>query len=289
MGWTTTDSLDAFRAAAWPFLERRPVENSVLLTVADALRRRGADAYGQPHPRLRLLAARRRRRGGRGRAAAPPHPPLLSRGPAAGRRGTPRGMGARARPGRRTAPRGRARRGRCGPRLRGRLGAADRRRRAGGTRHQGLPAGRAHPARERPSWCRARRLGRADRDLLAALARGVRRRHRRVAARRVAARRGAGRRRRHRATAGAPCGSSTGSRSLWPASPCRLPARSAWSPSTPRGAARPGLRPSRHRRRLARRARRGRRREVLLFTDLADPASNRLYQRLGYVPVRTIT
>ncbi len=51
MGWTLTTDLDAFLAAAGPFLHARPVENSVPLTVLDTLRRRGLDAYG-PQPPL---------------------------------------------------------------------------------------------------------------------------------------------------------------------------------------------------------------------------------------------
>jgi GNAT superfamily N-acetyltransferase len=51
MGWTLTTDLDAFLAAAGPFLHARPVENSVPLTILDTLRRRGPDAYG-PQPPL---------------------------------------------------------------------------------------------------------------------------------------------------------------------------------------------------------------------------------------------
>ncbi len=80
MGWTTTDSLDAFRAAAWPFLERRPVEHSLPRTICGTLGRRGAGAYGQEPPRFGWWSPAE---GGEVEAAylqTPPYPPLLTRG-----------------------------------------------------------------------------------------------------------------------------------------------------------------------------------------------------------------
>ncbi|WP_052398299.1 GNAT family N-acetyltransferase [Streptomyces sp. NRRL F-5123] len=50
MGWTFSHSPAAFLRAAEPFLLARPVENSVVLTVTDTLRRRGPSAYGQEPP-----------------------------------------------------------------------------------------------------------------------------------------------------------------------------------------------------------------------------------------------
>ncbi|MFI0938449.1 GNAT family N-acetyltransferase [Streptomyces sp. NPDC021020] len=50
MGWTFSHSPAAFLRAAEPFLLARPVENSVLLTVTDTLRRRGLSAYGDEPP-----------------------------------------------------------------------------------------------------------------------------------------------------------------------------------------------------------------------------------------------
>jgi GNAT superfamily N-acetyltransferase len=52
MGWTFTESIDRFEAATGSFLRAAPVENSVPLTVTAALRRRGADAYGDQPPRF---------------------------------------------------------------------------------------------------------------------------------------------------------------------------------------------------------------------------------------------
>lgn len=50
MGWHTTHDLDAFHTAAGAFLRARPVENTVLITVAEGLRHRGLDAYGGAPP-----------------------------------------------------------------------------------------------------------------------------------------------------------------------------------------------------------------------------------------------
>jgi predicted GNAT family acetyltransferase len=78
MGWTLGADLDAFTAQAGAFLRARAVENSVLLTIVDTLRRRGADAYGSEPP----VFGHWRPDGGAAVAAAllqtPPHPPLLT-------------------------------------------------------------------------------------------------------------------------------------------------------------------------------------------------------------------
>lgn len=50
MVWHITDSVDEFLAGAGDFLRARPVEHTVLLTVADTLRRRGSQAYGDGTP-----------------------------------------------------------------------------------------------------------------------------------------------------------------------------------------------------------------------------------------------
>ncbi|MFI0899112.1 GNAT family N-acetyltransferase [Streptomyces sp. NPDC020983] len=94
MGWTFSHSPADFLRAAEPFLLAAPVENSVLLTVTDTLRRRGPSAYGEEPPVLgwwRPPAAGAADGDGDPdtpavRAAflrTPPHPPLLSRAPAA--------------------------------------------------------------------------------------------------------------------------------------------------------------------------------------------------------------
>jgi GNAT superfamily N-acetyltransferase len=93
MGWTVTGSLDEFTAAAGAFLARRPVEHSVFLTVTSVLRRNGLNAYGGPP----LFGWHRAQDGTAESGAAqdgtagekaveavflctPPFPPLLSRG-----------------------------------------------------------------------------------------------------------------------------------------------------------------------------------------------------------------
>ncbi|WAL73625.1 GNAT family N-acetyltransferase [Kitasatospora sp. YST-16] len=50
MGWTLTTSLDAFRTAAGAFLAADPVENTVLLTILDRIDRDGPRAYGETPP-----------------------------------------------------------------------------------------------------------------------------------------------------------------------------------------------------------------------------------------------
>ncbi|GLW58377.1 GNAT family N-acetyltransferase [Kitasatospora phosalacinea] len=51
MGWTLTTSLDEFRTAAGPFLAAHPVENTVLLTIVDRIGRDGPQVYGDAPPR----------------------------------------------------------------------------------------------------------------------------------------------------------------------------------------------------------------------------------------------
>ncbi|MER5870923.1 GNAT family N-acetyltransferase [Streptomyces sp. NPDC002044] len=50
MTWTFTSDLTAYLTAAGPALTARPVPNSLLLTTADALERRGPHAYGRADP-----------------------------------------------------------------------------------------------------------------------------------------------------------------------------------------------------------------------------------------------
>jgi hypothetical protein len=50
MAWHITDSVDEFLAGAGDFLRARPVENTTLLTISDKLRRRGPHAYGERTP-----------------------------------------------------------------------------------------------------------------------------------------------------------------------------------------------------------------------------------------------
>ncbi|MGX1880409.1 GNAT family N-acetyltransferase [Streptomyces sp. NPDC055287] len=51
MTWTFTEDLDEYLAVAGPAVAARPAENTLLLTVAETLRRRGSDAYGEGTPR----------------------------------------------------------------------------------------------------------------------------------------------------------------------------------------------------------------------------------------------
>ncbi|MGW7197604.1 GNAT family N-acetyltransferase [Streptomyces chryseus] len=76
MPWTFTDDLDTYLATAGAVVAARPVRNTLLLTVADALRRRGSDAYGEGAPRFGWW------RGADGRVAGallwtPPHAVLV--------------------------------------------------------------------------------------------------------------------------------------------------------------------------------------------------------------------
>ncbi|MCW2872414.1 GNAT family N-acetyltransferase [Actinacidiphila oryziradicis] len=50
MAWNITGDLDAFLAAAGGFLRARPAQNTVLLTLTDQLRTRGLTAYGNEPP-----------------------------------------------------------------------------------------------------------------------------------------------------------------------------------------------------------------------------------------------
>ncbi|MER6196532.1 GNAT family N-acetyltransferase [Streptomyces sp. NPDC001586] len=50
MTWTFTPDLAAYLAAAHPAVAARPVSDTLMLTVTDALKRRGSDAYGAGAP-----------------------------------------------------------------------------------------------------------------------------------------------------------------------------------------------------------------------------------------------
>lgn len=53
--WHLTEDLDDFLARAGDFLQSRPALHTVPLTVTEALRTRGADAYGADAPIFGLL------------------------------------------------------------------------------------------------------------------------------------------------------------------------------------------------------------------------------------------
>jgi len=80
MTWFTTDDVDEFLAAAGAVLRSRPAENTVLLTVAETLRARGSTAFGQAPP---LMGWWHSADGSVGSAflQTPPHPLLLTRSP----------------------------------------------------------------------------------------------------------------------------------------------------------------------------------------------------------------
>ncbi|WBB61342.1 GNAT family N-acetyltransferase [Streptomyces sp. WMMC500] len=80
MGWTTTHDLDAFTAAAGPFLRAEPAAHTVLLTAAASLAAAGLDRYGDAPPEFGWW------RGADGRVAGaflgtPPLPLLLAHMP----------------------------------------------------------------------------------------------------------------------------------------------------------------------------------------------------------------
>jgi RimJ/RimL family protein N-acetyltransferase len=52
MAWQTTDDVAAFDAAALDFLRAQPTQNTILLSVPSVLRRRGQDAFGSEPPRF---------------------------------------------------------------------------------------------------------------------------------------------------------------------------------------------------------------------------------------------
>jgi GNAT superfamily N-acetyltransferase len=81
MSWELTEDVEAFASTAGEFLRSRPVEHTVLLTLVDTLRRRGLHAYGPGDPILGFW----RVDGGLVAGAlvqTPPHPMMFSGLPA---------------------------------------------------------------------------------------------------------------------------------------------------------------------------------------------------------------
>ncbi|WP_433374250.1 GNAT family N-acetyltransferase [Actinoplanes sp. CA-142083] len=81
MSWQLTDDVEAFASTSDDFLRSRPVEHTVFLTLVDTLRRRGLHAYGSGAPIFG------RWRTGEGAVEGvllqtPPHPMMFSRLPA---------------------------------------------------------------------------------------------------------------------------------------------------------------------------------------------------------------
>lgn len=52
MAWQTTDDLAAFDAAAMEFLRARPTQNTILLSIPAVLRERGSNVFGDDRPRF---------------------------------------------------------------------------------------------------------------------------------------------------------------------------------------------------------------------------------------------
>jgi FR47-like protein len=77
MPWHTTTDLDRFDAAAGALLRTRPIENTILLTTLDTLHRRGGRAYGDEPPRYGWWAPDGRPVGG-AFLHTPPYPLVLS-------------------------------------------------------------------------------------------------------------------------------------------------------------------------------------------------------------------
>ncbi|MET9959256.1 GNAT family N-acetyltransferase [Streptomyces sp. NPDC006326] len=81
MTWTFTPDLAAYLAAAGPAVAAEPVVNTVLLTVTDALRRRGPNAFGPDAPFFGWWTGADGAVAG-GLLCTPPHPVLVGALPA---------------------------------------------------------------------------------------------------------------------------------------------------------------------------------------------------------------
>lgn len=80
MAWTLTDDVTAFLSAAGGFLRSRPAENTLLLTITENLRLRGAERYGDEPPLFGWWTGA----GGAVESAmlqTPPFPAVLTRSP----------------------------------------------------------------------------------------------------------------------------------------------------------------------------------------------------------------
>ncbi|MFD7503582.1 GNAT family N-acetyltransferase [Streptomyces sp. NPDC059850] len=81
MPWTTTSDLDAFQAAAGAYLRARPVQHTLLLTVVSSLAAAGSGRYGDQPPVYGWWRAPSGAVDG-AYVRTPPRPPLLSAMPA---------------------------------------------------------------------------------------------------------------------------------------------------------------------------------------------------------------
>jgi predicted GNAT family acetyltransferase len=81
MGWHRTDSVDEFAETAGDFLRSRPIEHTIQLTLIDTLRVRGQHAYGPEDPIFGWWQSDSGAVGG-AFLQTPPHPLLLTAAPA---------------------------------------------------------------------------------------------------------------------------------------------------------------------------------------------------------------
>ncbi|OEJ24541.1 GNAT family N-acetyltransferase [Streptomyces agglomeratus] len=269
MAWTFTEDLDAYLAAAGAAVAARPVDNTLLLTVAGTLRRRGSDAYGEGTPRYGWW------RGASGRVDGallwtPPHAVLVGTVPAEA-----------------VAPLAEACLGLGGPAVSAERGTARalaaRWRRAGAEVTTVLEQrlyrlGEPAPPDPAPPG-RARVAAVADRELLVEWVDGFRREagHPRPGAGRAVDDRLA-----------------YGGLTLWEDDGVPVSMAGVSRPAAGTVRVAPVYTPPRWRRRgyaaavtsaVSLDARSAGAGEVLLFTDLANPTSNGVYRRIGYRPV----
>ena len=97
MPWSISEDPDEFAAAAGPFLRARPAQNTVALTIIETMRTAGPDIYGAEPPMLGWWQPA----GGEVAAAClqtPPFPLLLTTGPADAMRELARALAAAERP-----------------------------------------------------------------------------------------------------------------------------------------------------------------------------------------------
>jgi GNAT superfamily N-acetyltransferase len=273
MAWTLTHDVAGYLATAGPFLRSRPAEHSVLLTVSETVRRGGPAAFGDDPPLFGWYPA------GDGPVTAaclhtPPHPVALTpmpdavaaalAGVLAGRGQPVAGVDGRPGPAHAFAAEWQRQTGQPA-----RLGRRERLYRLGEL---------APPDPAPPGWARA--AARADLELLLAW----------LAAFQLEADSDGGPVRPH----GVDDRISYGGFTLWEAGdgPVSLAGRTR----AVAGQARVGpvYTPPEHRGRgyggavtvaVSQQALAAGVSEVLLYTDLANPTSNALYQRLGYQPV----
>src|SRR5689334_16034887 len=81
MGWNLTDDVDVFLRCAGDFLAAHAAENTVLLTVSDAIRGQGPGAFGGSPPRYGWWCAGDGTAVGGAYLQTPPFPVILGRMP----------------------------------------------------------------------------------------------------------------------------------------------------------------------------------------------------------------